>query len=341
MVRVLVVGVPRSGTTWVGRALGSMPGVAYVNEPDDEVGGGFEPGEERRVLGSALRAKRNLSRFPALSPEEAAPEYERLWNAAFTIPERRSPPTDLARRARRRAWRAVVNGRTGRHQIDEWLVARRWPRSALLRAGLACLAVPRTPSSGSRHVVAKSICCQFSMEWIQTRWHPRVLVVRRHPLNVLASWRDLGWLDERASRLHGYTLHESSTVRNLVGPSMGVPPLPPGATPLAQAVWHIGLLSTVLEDGVRRNPAWVVTTHEHLCTDPSTRLSEVSSALSLPWGEAGHRYLERSNRPGSGGELRRVASQQADSWRRRLTPDQVEEANDMLGRFPIDAWNLD
>ena len=34
MTRVLILGVPRSGTTWSGRALGATEHAAYVNEPD-------------------------------------------------------------------------------------------------------------------------------------------------------------------------------------------------------------------------------------------------------------------------------------------------------------------
>ncbi len=34
MSALLIAGVPRSGTTWIGRALGNTEGAAYVNEPD-------------------------------------------------------------------------------------------------------------------------------------------------------------------------------------------------------------------------------------------------------------------------------------------------------------------
>lgn len=70
--RVLVAGIPRSGTTWVGRVLGQADGACYVHEPDNHL-----------VRPEAWWAKRRLGAFPRLLPGQPAPDYERLFRVAF------------------------------------------------------------------------------------------------------------------------------------------------------------------------------------------------------------------------------------------------------------------
>ena len=71
--RILVIGPPRSGTTWVEQVLGRAAGARVVHEPDNETSNPF-----------ALRAKTSLGRFPVLAPgDPAPPAYFDLWSRAF------------------------------------------------------------------------------------------------------------------------------------------------------------------------------------------------------------------------------------------------------------------
>ena len=71
MSALLIAGVPRSGTTWIGRALGHTENTAYVNEPD-----GF-----RDPL--AFRTMLAYGENPVLEPGEPAPDMEALWTGAL------------------------------------------------------------------------------------------------------------------------------------------------------------------------------------------------------------------------------------------------------------------
>ena len=68
---LLIVGVPRSGTTWTGRVLGRTEGAVYVNEPD-----GFRDPFAFRVM---LARGEN----PIVGVGESASDYERLWRGAL------------------------------------------------------------------------------------------------------------------------------------------------------------------------------------------------------------------------------------------------------------------
>jgi hypothetical protein len=72
MNRVLVVGAPRSGTTWLAQVLAAAPGCRLVHEPDNPA---FHPdaAEARAVYGG----------YASLHRGERVPVYEELWDAAF------------------------------------------------------------------------------------------------------------------------------------------------------------------------------------------------------------------------------------------------------------------
>lgn len=72
--RILIVGIPRSGTTWVGHVLAQGDDATFLNEPDNHL-----------TFPYALRAKRGLPGgfHPALPPEAEAAAYELLWQRAL------------------------------------------------------------------------------------------------------------------------------------------------------------------------------------------------------------------------------------------------------------------
>ncbi len=72
--RLLIAGLPRSGTTWVAQAISAAPGVFYVMEPDNP---DCEP--------LARFAHDGLLELPRLLPPERGPaSLAALWDLAFT-----------------------------------------------------------------------------------------------------------------------------------------------------------------------------------------------------------------------------------------------------------------
>lgn len=79
--RVLVTGIPRSGTTWVGAALSGCREVVFVDEPDDE-----------RRFAITHRAKMGLGRYPIIAPGDETTvggygiiRYREMWDAAWNV----------------------------------------------------------------------------------------------------------------------------------------------------------------------------------------------------------------------------------------------------------------
>jgi hypothetical protein len=188
-VRVLVAGLPRSGTTWVGEVLGRTAGARYLHEPDNHL-----------LRPEAWWAKRRLGPYPELRPgADVAPgpdggDYERLWERAFAGGPARPSPVYAGLKILQRAGAPRVSGR---------LASRQRPR----------------PAPGP--LVVKSVHCARSLEWAAERFGPAVVIVERHPFGVIASWRKLGWADfldtDRAALRH------SAAVLGVDPPPPGAP----------------------------------------------------------------------------------------------------------------------
>lgn len=156
--RLLIAGLPRSGTTWVAEAVSAAPGVFFVMEPDNP---DCEP--------LARFALRGLLDLPRLQPADRGPaRLAALWDLAFTGGLEGGP---WARRVAALAIRA--------------------PRLAAAPAQRLLERRRRLPVGGT--VVVKSVRVGLSLEWVAERAHASVLLVRRSPLNTVAGWARLGW----------------------------------------------------------------------------------------------------------------------------------------------------
>lgn len=316
--RVLVIGPPRSGTTWVEQVLGRAAGARVVHEPDNETCSPF-----------ALRAKSSLGRFPVLAAGERAPlAYFDLWSRAFEGVGRAATARWLTAKALLRTADADLDAafdrggdRSGRF-------------SARLRLISALAALPPAPLEerpGDPPVLVKSVHASLAAEWVVSRWRPKVVVVLRHPLNIVASHVALGWGASGLDTHHRLRNGDGGPRR--IGLSR-LPALQPGATPLRRLAWQIGLFVAALEAAAQRNPDWLVVSHDDLCADPAGGFKALCAGLGLPWTDEAAAFLAASDRPGKGLEVRRVAAEQPGNWARHLTPAQADEALAVLSAFP-------
>jgi hypothetical protein len=305
---LLVIGLPRSGTTWTGNVLGTAEDCGkLVFEPDNE-----------KLSAPGIVAKRRLGRFPVLEPGESAAGYRRMWSWALSgAPRSRS--LDAAEKLIRRETPS---------ELESLVLGR--PSLGLRLAGLLA-ASPRSRHSDSL-VVAKSVHACLAIDWIAEQFDVDVLVVLRHPANVLASWLELD-LPDRDRRLDLLRSVRERFVR-----PWGLSA--PDATLLERAAWQAGLFIAALEDAASRHTGWVVRTHEQLCADPEPEFRGLFGDLGLTWGKGTSALLEAGDSPGSGFSLERKAADMPDSWRRRLDKGQVETITSVLRPFPIRTWDM-
>lgn len=321
MSRILVVGVPRSGTTWVATILGETRDAVYVEEPDNHLTHPF-----------AFRAKHRLPGgfYTTLRPDDDPVDYAALWTAALGFSDHGAPPrpwTAMRRTLAVALWRSVRNEDIRRAFSDPDAVT-----TKLRIAG--ALAIPAGPPGNAHTVVAKSVYAALSVEWIATRFPVQVVIVERDLLNALSSWVALRWVgtpgDDMLDSL-------DPLVRDRLAAEHGVDPPPPGSSPLLRGTWLLGVLTLALRAAARRHPEWAIVRHEELCLDPGDKLRALAGTLGLEWATRTDRLLADLDRPGSGIERVRSTAQLPEIWRSRLSPDQLEEIAPLLERFALDA----
>jgi hypothetical protein len=312
---ILILSLPRSGSTWIGKILGHTAEARYVHEPDNETEHPY-----------ALRAKQGLGRFPFLRPGERARRYEACWEAAFgggDWPRR----TRLSRRALDRQSYAA---------IEAWCDPHR--RSPVRLRMIGALAGPGGGQAGHRRPIVKSVHALLAGEWLIRRWRPLPVVVRRHPLNVVASWRNASIGDERES-----ALEYSGSVQAFV-PRRALDELAPDLAPppvedrLAALAWFVGLLSAAREELIASTDRIVCVDHDELCRAPGVGLQGIATQLGLEWTDACDEALRRAERPGDGFVTHRIAAAQPDRWRTRLSPSEVARVEEVLSAFPRGPW---
>jgi hypothetical protein len=316
MTRLLVVGMPRSGTTWAARILAAAVGTEAVDEPDNHF-----------VSPYAYRAKRQLGQgsYPRLRPGDTAPAYERLWQAAFALGDGRAAGRRDVR-ARRRLARELLHRQSADH-VARTLTHSERARPALRAAELLATPAPSPPPGA---VVVKSVYAALSLEWVEALCSPLVVVVLRHPLNVVSSWLEMDWLGDDLLATLAPRFREELAARYDA-------PRPTHAwSPLEQAAWIAGALTSVLAD-LESTQTRAVVSHERLCEDPETGFRRITDSLGVGWSPAAAGLLHDLDRPGRGYETARVAAQLGDVWRSRLSREQVAQARAVLRAFPAAA----
>ena len=306
MASYLLVGLARSGTTWVGTSLGRTPNVRYLNEPD-----GFRDAFPFRTM---MKYGEN----PMLGAGAHAPDYERLWDGVFTGGARS--------RSRRGRVAQVAFDRAGTD-------ARRLARagcgtSPLLRLALHA-AQPPVGVTGHEHVLVKSVQCIGALDWIDHRYSPTVIVVFRSILNTVASWHQLDFV--RNPR-------EWAVLVEYARREWSVSPPPATAPVIAHRAFVVAVQTAMLRRAADRHPAWTVVQHEALCEDVSARFRSLAATIGLEWSDAADESVRASDQDGSEPfGTKRVSSLQPERWRERLSDDDVNEIRGVTAMFPDDA----
>jgi hypothetical protein len=317
---ILLLGLPRSGTTWVGDILAQANAVRYVFEPDNE---------KTSLL--ARWYKREVGRFPMLQPGQYAPRYAALWRHAVSWP---------AAHLLSRSW--LTRACLPQGPLAERHVARkeaRLLRRLGARPGHGSIPRPdglphRADADGSPSPVrlVKSVHGVLAAQWIaHAAPFDEVVVVMRHPLAILASWRRLKMPDAaRPTSL-------SAPVVDAVFAGMSTPPIDPH-DPLQLAAMHLAVLWRGLQASLEQNKQWLVVTHEQLCKDVSAKFENLFAQLNLPFSPAVQKAIAARNKQGEGYRAHRVASQEIGKWRKDFTDDELKTVMRILDACDLGEW---
>lgn len=292
--RVALLGLPRSGTSWMANLIAAHPAVALVNEPDNR---------DLDLLGWLGTGA--LGVIPSLGPGERATDYRTMWRVAFAGGWPADGPLATATRTLRRIAGARV-------------VPRPLQATALRTAGR--LTAHRTPAAPV--VLVKSVRSMFTVDWVSAEFDPALLVVWRHPLNVVSSWLDKGW------HTHWYNGLPSVRHRFAHTPLWPVP-----EDALGWAAWTVCAHLTILLETVVDRPAALVLNHERSAQDPRATAEHVLGWLGLDWDDAIAAFVAANDRRGEGFTIQRRTADEPTVWRGRLDREQARVVLEWVERF--------
>jgi len=285
--RILVLGTERSGTTWVARAVASADDATYVHEPDNA---------DANPLAGA--AKLDLGLYPVLEAGERADGYARLWDHAFAGGWPTSP--------------AVA--RIGA------LVNRMPPAIRRFVAGSAARVSRRAREP--ELVVVKSVHAPFAVDWLVERYRPAVVVVRRDPLNVVASLIRLGTTPAGVQERYDALQHPA--VRSRYLDRMGLEPPGSGEEMVYRLAWWIAFVNRLLTEHANRE-GWTVVSHDEMCVAPMLEAERLCDALDVRDRVGVLSFISASDRPGDGFSTNRLTAEQPERWKDLLDPRQVAQ----------------
>ncbi|MAE63763.1 MAG: hypothetical protein CMJ18_05780 [Phycisphaeraceae bacterium] len=319
--RILLIGAPRSGTSWICDVLARAPGAEAVFEPDNEI----------NSL-TAVILKGHLPRFPTLDRDSDDPQYEALWQYAC-----------VGRHARNLQRSTILNlmdvfaaDRDAQVRRKEALFTHLdtlapSPGARLFARFLASRTAAAAENDAPVRLI-KSVHAVFALEWLVEHVpFSKVMIVMRSPHGIIASMRRMRMADGcRLGSLHRH-LSEAERRHLRDAPEGDDRSIDVMALQVSKMYQH-------LEDVAQRRPELGRVTHEQLCTNPLEQFRAVYEQLGLTWDEDVENAIAQHDQPGEGYKTRRSASQEIDKWRRHLSSEQIDRINRILLEHDLNQW---
>ena len=295
---VMVLGAPRSGTSWLGKIFDSHPGVLYRHEPDLALWESRLPfyvpeADADSYTAIAAEYVARLMRTPTLKASGQLPVFPKSYQVAFVRPLRT----------------AMIN-------------ALRWTEAATGSRRMRSFPVPDL-FNPNRHppvrIVMKSISARGRARvFLEALPAMRLILLLRHPCGQVAS------------TLRGYTQGRFDTgvfVRDVLHT--------PGAQryqltkqrlqavhPIEQLAWHWATINELVLEAMsgRENARFVL--YEDLCADPAGQVRGLFSFTGLDWNRQTEDFIRRSTSYGGAERyfgVFRNAVAAANRWRTELS----------------------
>jgi len=320
---ILIVGLPRSGTTWVGEVFSSAHNTRYIFEPDNE---GLSP--------LAWLYKKDIHRFPYLTSKDKSVGYHQLWRTVLSGRTWTWPANNLLGlffRRRAAELEAYVGDKSGLIYVD-----REMRRVGGTRVKAYCveehaifaflvrqLLVNENPTRLNRRLVIKSVHASLSMDWISRHFPVEMVVVLRNPYSLYTSYKRMKMPD----RFRNLLLQEKLQ-RDIVEtlPDLERVLIPEQESHIA---FQIMLMYKIIEKHIMLHPEWTLISHDRLCLAPQDGYNQIFSKLNLNWSAWTEQKINELNKEGKGFKPKRVSNLEPLKWKSELT---VEE------RKMIDRW---
>src|SRR6056297_183303 len=300
MKQILLVGLPRSGTTWIAKVIDSAPDVFYLHEPDSEF------------------------RIPCV-PFAPNPEDYEHWlpfidDYLEKLPLRGSTRTCGKRPSFSKSHysNAFWSGRILSRRVAEKLGFRQ-----------KSFAIPKAKTASNTTLVWKSIESLGRVGgFAETQHSLRILQIVRHPCGFIDSvlrGEQGGRFTKNASLTQDFGLFEI-IARSEVGQELG---LSLGrlvrCSSIERLAWFWTVLNTKAARELRRQPHAHAISYDALCVDSLPRMRSLFEQLGLVWQDQTEAFVEQSTQAQGTDyySVKRQSSLACNAWRQQMSDRDV------------------
>ncbi|MBL1231724.1 MAG: sulfotransferase domain-containing protein [Vicingaceae bacterium] len=296
---IIIVGPPRSGTTWIGKVLSANEGVKYVHEPDNE-----------RVKFLGYYYKKGLHRFSYLKKDSTNEGYLRIFTKALNKKYlfNEGHYNHAFYRATSLTKEKIENNLSGNGINDE-----KHPLGIELIQPFFNLFL----LSDNRKTILKSVHACLSVPYLVKNLEVDVLVVIRNPLAVVSSYVRMKMLEAnrhlyRHKRVWNDFIEPRKEKFNKLH------------TPLEMYGFQVGLLHYALKK-YSEELGLTVVRYEEFYPNPKEKFKEIYDDYGLLWNNTVEEYIDALNKKGSGYNTNRNIKEQFFEFKNHLTKTQVAQ----------------
>lgn len=325
---IIIIGIPRSGTTWIAEIFKTVSQTLYLHEPDNE---------KSSVL--AWLYKKDIHRFPYLTARDSNEEYEKMWRVILSGGYRLSINKFLKFlffKRRRYAIESAIGERTSLSYIDGSIgdviqgnVVSPYgvDEGSLLAWLVGQYFNENNEEYEKKRLVVKSVHAPLCAEWLASRFSMNMVIVLRNPYSLYASLRRMKIPDSFRN-----PLAQKELCRDM---SLYISRFSFHKNPFDHLIFQIMLMIKVLAVQIKLNQEWLILSHDRICMSPERNFLQIYNALGLEWSKRSVAKLDGLNKQGKGFNPSRVSKLEPTKWEMELS----EEEKKAIDRW-IDVFEL-
>jgi hypothetical protein len=314
---LLLLGAPRSGTSWSAKVFDSHPRVLYRHEPDISLRAEDIPNvpareDIPRYIPAARTYLAKLLQVRSIKAVGSRPSFPKEYDKPFMRPLRESMIT---------AFRVLE-------------------LAGPLRPLVGRIAIPDLVDEdrlGDVHLVIKSVSSGARARlFADALPEGRLIFLLRHPGGQVASML-------RGIRLGKFPADgiQADLIETKIGRRYGLSVDRLAGLPLLdQLVWNWVLFNEKVMDDLADAPNARIARHNDLVADPIGQFSELFAFAGLSWTPQTEAFIRKSTSAPTGAgyySVRRNAADTLDAWRSEVTPEERARISDIMRQTAIAA----
>lgn len=309
---IIIFGLPRSGTTWLAKTLEKAPGIQYLVEPDNE---------GTTFLGYYY--KRGLERFPYFRKGENPESYLKLFERALF-------GDYISKSSSRNNWLFKSN------LISLNLVKRRLAKKQKNRRLILnwdFLLKKDIEFSDQKRRLVKTVHGLLNIPFLLNHLEFIPLIILRHPAACIHSHLKLGISDADQD------VYKNEKIRkDFLTPFLEK--MEEIKTPLGQMGMQFGIFHFIVSKFVQQYHYKIIF-HEEICENPVNEFQKLYQFLELKWEKEVKDFINNNNKRGDRFEIKRIASEQKDNWKRLWTKEELREIEKGYSIFSNEFYHFD